>query len=143
LFGNCFGGYFIFFLIVCGYLYGRRSLFLDLVEYNPKIERHLYRIRVKKRESKKKMIEEQNTSKQLKEYFTPATYDSPTRTRMSTMIGPFELKHSLIQMLPPFYGLESENPFEHVDAFLEICSTVFLNNISYDTLFVCVFFLSL
>ena len=47
---------------------------------------------------------------------------------------PFEIKHSLIQMLPSFYVLESKNPFKHVDAFLEICSTVFLNNISNDAL---------
>jgi len=37
-------------------------------------------------------------------------------------------------MLPLFYGLESENSFEYVDAFLEICSIVFLNNISNDAL---------
>ena len=37
-------------------------------------------------------------------------------------------------MPPSFYELESENPFKHVDAFLEIWSTVFLNNISDDTL---------
>jgi len=37
-------------------------------------------------------------------------------------------------MLALFYGLESENSFKHVDTFLEICSTVFLNNISYDAL---------
>ena len=53
---------------------------------------------------------------------------------MPTVTVPFEIKHSLIQMLPPFYGLESKNPFKHVDAFLEICSTVFLNNISDDAL---------
>jgi len=52
-------------------MHGRRSLFLDLIEYNPKIERSLSRIRAKKRESKKKMAEEQNPPKQLKEYFTP------------------------------------------------------------------------
>jgi len=80
------------------------------------------------------MADEQNPPKQLKEYFTPATYDSPTRTHMPTVTGPFELKHSLIQMLLSFSGLESENPFRHVDAFLEICSTVFLNNISDDAL---------
>jgi len=52
-------------------MHGRCSLFLDLIEYNPEIERSLSRIRTKKRESKKKMAEEQNPPKQLKEYFTP------------------------------------------------------------------------
>jgi len=98
-------------------MHGRRSLFLDLVEYNPEIKRSLSRIRTKKCESKEKMAEEQNPSKQLKEYFTSATYNSRTRTRLPTITGPFELKHSLIQMLPSFYGLEYENPFKHVDTF--------------------------
>ena len=79
------------------------------------------------------MAEEQSPpAKQLKEYFTPATYDSPIRTRMPTVTIPFKIKHSLIQMLPSFYGLESENPFKLVEAFLKICSTVFLNNIDDD-----------
>jgi len=37
---------------------------------------------------------------------------------MPIATGPFEIKHSLIHA--SFYGLESENPFKHVDAFLEI-----------------------
>ena len=111
----------------------RRSLFLEVEQYSPKIERTLRQISAKKRESKKNMNEEQTPlSKQFKEYFTPVTYYSPKRTRMPTVIGQFEIKHSLIQMLSSFYGLEFENPFKHVDAFLEICSTVFLNNISDD-----------
>ena len=51
---------------------------------------------------------------------------------MPTVTVPFEIKYSFIQRLPSFYGLESENLFKHVDAFLDICSTVFLNNISDD-----------
>jgi len=35
-------------------------------------------------------------------------------------------------MLPSIYGLESENYFKHVDAFLEVFSIVFLNTISND-----------
>jgi len=69
-------------------MHGRHSLFLDVIEYNSEIERSLSRIRAKKCESKKKMAEEQNPPKQLKKYFTPATYDSPTGTRMPTVMGP-------------------------------------------------------
>jgi len=98
-------------------MHDRRSLFLDLIEYNPEIEHSLSRIRAKKRESKKKMVEEQIPPKQLKGYFAPATYNSPTRTCMPTIMGPLELKHSLIQMRPSFYGLESENPFKHLMQF--------------------------
>ena len=114
---------------------GRHCLCLDLEPYNPEIERSIQKIRAKTKESKKKMAEEQTPPpKQFKKYFTPAIYDSPTRTHMPTVTVPFEMKHSLIQMLPSFYRLEFENPFKHVDAFLDICSTVFLNNISDDAL---------
>ena len=76
------------------------------------------------------MVEEQTPPKQLKEYFTPTTYDLPTSTCMPAITEPFEIKHSLIQMLSLFYGLDSENPFKHIDVFLEICSTVFWFNVS-------------
>jgi len=112
---------------------GRCSLLLDLEEYDPEIERTHSMIRVKKRDSKKKITEEQTPQpKELKECFTPATYDSHISTCMPTITGPFETRHSLIQMHSSFYGLKSENPFKHVDAFLEIWFTIFLNNISND-----------
>jgi len=111
-------------------MHGRRSLFLDLEKYNPKIERCLSRIRVKKRESKKKMVEEQAPPKQLKEYFTLATYDSHTSTSISNDMGQLDIKHSLIQLGSSFYGVDSKNHCKHVDACLDICSTIFLNNIS-------------
>ena len=76
------------------------------------------------------MVEDQTPPKQLKEFFTPATYDSPTSTGMPAIAGPFEIKYYLIQMLLSFYGLDYENPFKHADAFLEICSTVFSHNVS-------------
>ena len=84
---------------------------------------------------RKKMVEEQNPlPKQRKGYFTPAIYHSPTKTRMPTAMGPFRIKHSLIQMLLSFHGVEYENPFKHGDGFLEICSIFFLNDISDDAL---------
>jgi len=121
-------------LIICGYVHGRRSLFLNLKEYNPRIKYSLSRIRAKKYEPKKKIAEKQIPPKQLKEYFTPATYDAHTSTHIPIATGPFEIKHSLIQMVPPFYGLESENYFKNVDAFSEICFIVFLNNVLSDAL---------
>ena len=68
------------------------------------------------------MAKEQTPLKQLKEYSALAMCDSPTRTRIPVAMGPFETKHSPIQMVPFFYWLESENPYKHVDAFLEKCS---------------------
>jgi len=104
-----------------GYMRGRLSLSLDLKEYNPEIECSLNWIRAKKCEHKKKIAKEHNPpTKQRKEYFTPSTYDSPIRIRILTITGQFEIKYSLIQMLPLFHGLKSENPCKHVDACLEI-----------------------
>ena len=59
----------ITFMIVCGFILVRRSLFLDLDEYGPEIEHTLSKIRANERDSKKKMTEEQTPPpKQLKEY---------------------------------------------------------------------------
>jgi len=35
----------------------------------------------------------------------------------------FELKPTILQLLPTYYGKENENPYTHVDEFLDICST--------------------
>ncbi|MDF3573434.1 retrotransposon gag family protein, partial [Enterobacter cloacae] len=36
----------------------------------------------------------------------------------------YEIKHATIQMLPTFYSLERENPYDHLHEFLGICSTI-------------------
>ena len=82
---NLFGGYrgdASYYLCDCLWFYilGRHSFFLDLEEYDPEIGRTLNKIRTKECDSKKKMAKEQILAKQLKEYFTIATYDSPTST---------------------------------------------------------------
>ena len=42
----------------------------------------------------------------------------------------FELKPSVIQLLPSFHGLESEDPYLHVKEFIDICSTFRFQNFS-------------
>ena len=44
----------------------------------------------------------------------------------------FEIKPNTIQMLPSFYGRNHEDPYRHVDEFLEICTTFKLNNLTDD-----------
>ena len=51
---------------------------------------------------------------------------------MAIPMGPFEIKHSIIQTVLPFYWLKSKKSFNHIDAFLGTCSSVFLNNVSSD-----------
>jgi hypothetical protein len=46
----------------------------------------------------------------------------------------YEIKSSIIQMLPSFYGLNNEDPYKHLYEFIEICSTIRLQNFSEDAL---------
>jgi len=98
---------------------GRCSFSLDLKEYDPEIERILTEIIAKKKFVKEEMDGEQ--PRQLKEYFTPGTYNSPLNTRLPNVTAPFDINFAIIQLLPAFHGFEFENPFKHIDIFLETC----------------------
>ncbi|KAF7841481.1 uncharacterized protein G2W53_003779 [Senna tora] len=109
---------------------GRRSLSFDLKSYDPEIERTLRLLRAHKQEE---MAGE--PLRPLKEYFTPSNYDSPSSTRLPEIgANQFEIKPSIIQMLPSFYGLSFENPYKHIDEFLEVCFTFKLPNVSEDAI---------
>ena len=62
---------------------------------------------------------------------------------MPTIEGPFEINHFVIQIFSSFHGLEYENPFKHVNKFLEICSSFLLSNISADAFHLHLFLFSL
>ncbi|KAL6579505.1 hypothetical protein OROMI_009721 [Orobanche minor] len=69
--------------------------------------------------------------KTLIEYFSPVTANSPSCIVLPTTNAThFELKPSIIQLLPSFYGLEREDPYMHVKEFLDICSTFRFQNFS-------------
>ncbi|KAF7812340.1 uncharacterized protein G2W53_033316 [Senna tora] len=109
---------------------GRRSLSFDLKSYDPEIERTPRLLRAHKQEEMAG-----DPLRPLKEYFTPSKYDSPSSTRLPEIgANQFEIKPSIIQMLPSFYGLSSENPYKHIDEFLEVCSTFKLPNVSEDAI---------
>ena len=71
----------------------------------------------------------------LRDHFVPTNY-TPTSCIHIPNVGAaqYEIKSSIIQMLPSFYGLNNEDPYKHLDEFLEICSTVKLQNFTDDTL---------
>ena len=59
------------------------------------------------------------------EYFTPSIYTSaPCISIPNTSVNHYETKSSVIQLLPSFYRLTNEDPYKHLDEFLEVCSTV-------------------
>lgn len=80
------------------------------------------------------VVNEQLT-KSLKEYFTPSTYNSPSCIQLPEIAATsFEIKSSIIQMLPSFNGLDNEDPYNHLGEFLEICTTFKLQNLTDDAL---------
>ncbi|KAK9044388.1 hypothetical protein V6N11_058289 [Hibiscus sabdariffa] len=56
---------------------------------------------------------------------------------------PFELKPSLIHLLPTFHGLPSENPHKHLNKFHMVCSSMKPHGVSEDQIKLCAFPFSL
>ncbi|CAN6462398.1 unnamed protein product [Victoria cruziana] len=71
----------------------------------------------------------------LREFFIPTEYDRGA-VGMGPHIGTahYKIKVSMINMLPSFHDLESEDPYRHMDEFLDICATVRISHIEDDTL---------
>ena len=68
---------------------------------------------------------ETNQPHQLKEYITPSQYTYCPYIQVPPVEATqYEIKSSMIQMLPSFHGLANEDHYKHLDEFLEICSTV-------------------
>ena len=110
---------------------GRRSLRPELKPLDPEIERTF-------RVNRPRNMDPQRGNEppcQLKEYFTLSAYTySPCIQPSPAEAVQYEIKSSVIQMLPSFYGLANEDPYKHLDEFLEICSTVKIQHFSDDAL---------
>jgi len=71
----------------------------------------------------------------LRDHYFPTTYTPSSSLQLpDTIATHYEIKPSIIQMLPSFYGLDNEDPYKNLDEFLEICLTMRLQNISEDAL---------
>lgn len=46
----------------------------------------------------------------------------------------YDIKASVIIMLPSFHGIENEDLYKHLDEFLAVCGTLRINNINDDAL---------
>ncbi|CAN6451408.1 unnamed protein product [Victoria cruziana] len=79
--------------------------------------------------------EKRNRPRQLREFYMPNEYN-----HRDTIMGPaieaahYEIKASVIKMLPLFHGVEDEDPYYHLDEFLDVCGTVRITNIDDDVL---------
>jgi hypothetical protein len=71
------------------------------------------------------MVEEPK-SVMLRDHYVPSTH--------LLQAAHFEIKSGFIQMLPLFYRLNTEDPYKHLDEFIEICFTITLQNFLEDAL---------
>jgi hypothetical protein len=129
-------------------MFDRRSLSLPIFPYDPNLERISRRSRSKwnsrlRAHSKSPMAEEPKPVL-LRDHYVPSTY-TPTSSfqLLDITTAHFEIKSGFIQMLPLFYGLNTEDPYKHLDEFIEICSTIRLQNFTEDALRMCLFSFSL
>jgi hypothetical protein len=118
---------------------GRHSLSLPLIYCNPDIERTLRQLRSERSSNllEKHAIETMgdNNPMALRDHYLPTTYTSPTCLRLLDVTAAhYEIKPSIIQSLPSFLGLSTENPYEFLGEFLAICSTIKLNGFTEDAL---------
>ncbi|KAI5657805.1 hypothetical protein M9H77_26598 [Catharanthus roseus] len=81
-------------------MHGRRSLSVDLKEFDPEIERTLKALRAQGKITNTFDIKMAEHPQALREYFTPNTYNSPVGNRIPEIeANHFEIKASTIQMI--------------------------------------------
>jgi len=124
---------------------GRRSLNPNLVPIDSELEQTLSHLRTRAQQPPlAEAVVNVEEPKTLKAYFTPTAYMSPSCIRLpATTAGQYEIKSSTISILPVFHGLSNEDPYKHLDDFLEICTTFKLQNLNEEAIKLCLFPFSL
>ncbi|CAN6483787.1 unnamed protein product [Victoria cruziana] len=66
----------------------------------------------------------------LREFFVPSDYDCGAGG-VGPLVGPnqYEIKAATINMLLSFHGLATEDPYRHLDEFLDVCATVKISHV--------------
>ncbi|CAN6444762.1 unnamed protein product [Victoria cruziana] len=85
-----------------------------------------------------------NRPRQFRDFYIPNEYNQGEAT-MGPDIGAtqFEIKASVINMLSSFHGIENDDPYRHLDEFIDVCKMVRITNIGDDALRLRLFFFSL
>jgi hypothetical protein len=117
----------------------RHSLSLPLISCDLNIERTLRQLRSERNSN---LLGERPTETMgdnnplaLRDHYLLTTYTSPTFLRLPDVTAAhYEIKPSTIQSLPSFLGLSTENPYDFLDEFLAICSTIKLSGFTKDAL---------
>lgn len=110
-------------------MFGRRSLSLPIFPYDPNLERISRRSRSKRnsrlRAHSDSPMAEEPKPVLLRDHYVPSTYIPTSSLQLPDIMAThFEIKTGFIQMLPLFYGLNTDDPYKHLDEFIEICSTI-------------------
>ncbi|XP_052288726.1 uncharacterized protein LOC127899394 isoform X2 [Citrus sinensis] len=66
---------------------------------------------------------DQNQPRTLRDYMNPTRTGAPSCILFPPEASRFNFKSGIIQLLPTFHGLESENPYLHLRDFEEVCNT--------------------
>ncbi|CAN6454422.1 unnamed protein product [Victoria cruziana] len=66
----------------------------------------------------------------LREFFIPSEYDRGSGG-IGSLVGlnQYEIKAATINILSSFHGLANEDPYRHLDLFLDVCATVKISNV--------------
>ena len=118
---------------------GRRSLSLPLIACDPSIEHTLRQLRDKKNSNLPKEYTTDTMAKPnhvaLQDHYIPPTSTTPSCLRLpNVMATHYEIKPSTIQSLPTFLGLTNENPYDFLNKFQTLCSTIQLTGFIKDAL---------
>lgn len=114
----------------------RRAGSLELMHFDPKIERTLRKIREEKRKEAQTM-QCGNQQRAIRDYFKPVINNNYSGIARQTInANNFELKPTLINMVQQnqFGGSPLEDPNIHLAMFLEVCDSVKINGVSEDTI---------
>ena len=100
---------------------GRRSLRRPIIALNSEIERTIHKKNI---QEQLQTMGDEEPPKTLKAYFAPTAYTSPSCIQLpENQNGNYEIRTNIISMLPVFLGKSNEDPYKHLDEFLELCTT--------------------
>ena len=68
----------------------------------------------------------------LRDYLRPIRGSTPSCIVFPNVMGNFEMKPSVIQLLTKFHGLDFENLYLHIKEFDGVCATLQYNNVTDD-----------
>ena len=109
-------------------MHGRRSLLPNLEPIDLELEKTL-----RTHKHVKNKMDLQPQERPFKDYFSPLANLSTSCIRYPNVAArSFELKPSVLNCLPTFYGLENEDPYNHLNDFHAICQTFKYENFSDD-----------